>query len=254
MNSINFPQSSSIQTRTATATATAEKSNSIQKIPATSFKHYRVNPDGDCLFKALIMAQNKSLSREPGSQDIMGLRKAAVRYVDRHLDILVNHPSFEGETGVFKLRALLAEKGRWNEDGGDLVAPILAQVLGRELRILQPVDNGLYYEFNTNYTYSPKNDYLPSSADLTEQAPIYLAYINKNHYDYLEPRSDSPLVDADYTGASSPSSATDLPPPASSRTDFPPPASGRTDSPPSEEAPPPRRKKYTTERIGRWWM
>ena len=71
-----------------------------------------------------------------------------------------------------------------NNQAGDLVPTLLAQVLKREIHILEPIAASTNYR--TKITLPPSRSDLPAVTDQQGGAPIYLLYTGQNHYSYLQ--------------------------------------------------------------------
>ena len=164
-------------------------------IPVTSINHHNVQPDGDCLFRCLHMGLTQA-GAEASVGDIMGLRMQVLEYVHRNALILANSNSyFEGIGGVRALENLLGNLGQWNTNAGDLVTPLLAQILGRDIIVLIPSRHSAAYTLQ--YTFRANNPQLPPGRDSTGEPPIYLGYVaGGTHYTYLTlpntPQANSP--------------------------------------------------------------
>ena len=107
-----------------------------ERIPATDFQRHLIQSDGDCLFRSVYMGLNQP-GVQASIQDVMALRQQVADYVGNNFQALASNPYFQGPQGVQSLSSLLLNPGQWNSNSDDLVAPLLAQVLGREIIILQ---------------------------------------------------------------------------------------------------------------------
>lgn len=170
---------------TAPSTATPNNANQAAPIAATNFNHYYVLGDGDCLFRAMLMGLFNQPGIEPSDEQIMGLRQCLANYVDQHQNTLACNPAFEGRQGVLNLYDLLLTPGQWNDNAGDLVPPLLAQLSGRPVVVLQSAGAGAYL---VRQVFPAQNHMLPPGAPPGEEPAIWLAHINGNHYSYLEAR------------------------------------------------------------------
>lgn len=176
----NTPQArASVQVRLTQAGLTGVQQ---PRIPSSHFIHHHINSDGDCLFRAMHMGLN-----QPGEyashQQVMDLRQRLANYIEHNQQTLETNPFFQSAQGVSDLYGLLLSSGQWNENAGDLVAPLLAQVLGREVVVLQPEGTNTYTE---RQTFHPENPELPPAMRNTGEPPIYLAHLGGTHYEYLE--------------------------------------------------------------------
>ena len=154
-------------------------------LPANCFIRHAVPPDGECLFRSIHMGLN-----QPGAlavnSDIMDLRLRFASYVRDNFQTLITLPSFGGVDGVTNLYEELLNPRGWNSDAGDLMVPLIAQVLGCEVIILQAQEDNLAYTLKQAFT--PNSGHLPPGEYRADQAPIYLAHVaGGTHYDYLEP-------------------------------------------------------------------
>ena len=167
--------------------------SAVEYISASQFTRYPVSGDGNCLFRALSMGNMGQQQSEAGNDAVLALRLSAADYVNHHRELLIQHPSLGGAQGVADLFELLSTPGQWNHDVGDLVAPIMASLLGREVRIVLPSAQGVGYELNNNRIFRPDTMVFPQNPAPQNhppivQPPIYLLHINGTHYDYLAPR------------------------------------------------------------------
>ncbi|MFT6386973.1 MAG: hypothetical protein ACJAUP_000342 [Cellvibrionaceae bacterium] len=125
------------------------------------------------------------------NEQIMGLRQEVSNYVvANYSELQRNNPEFQRRYGLENLNGLLLTQGQWNEVAGDLVAPLLAQVLGREIVVLQPLERGSTYAIRQAFPAESLG--FPSNGrgrGSTDQPPIYLAQIGGTHYEYLEHRN-----------------------------------------------------------------
>ena len=160
--------------------------------PFTDFIHHQTPPDGDCLFRCVYMGLSQPGVQAPSSE-VMALRYRVVDYVSTNAQALAGIECFEGLAGIRLLHDLLCTPRAWNTGVGDLVVPLLAQVLGREIIILQSHgDNAAY---TLQLTFRPNNPNLPPVGSNTGglsiyEPPIYLAHVaGGTHYVYLEPRN-----------------------------------------------------------------
>lgn len=193
MNPINIP---AIETGAAGygSRPAADKPVAATLIAATHFSHYPVLGDGDCLFRAMSMGLTNQPGIEPSQVQVMALRQYLANYVYQQQDALAANPAFEGRSGVLNLYDLLLTPGQWNHNAGDLVPPLLAQVSGRPVAVLQSAQNGT--AFSVRQIFPPENPTLPTGAARTGEATICLAHIDGNHYGYLEERYPNVLSNA----------------------------------------------------------
>ena len=177
----------------AAQTSPAVPASTAEHIPASQFTRYPVRGDGNCLFRALSMGHMGQQQNGVGNDAVLALRLSAADYVNHHRELLIQHPSLGGAQGVADLLELLSTPGQWNHDAGDLVAPIMASLLGREVRIVVPSAQGAGYELNNNRIFRPDAVAFPQNPALQNHPsiahpPIHLLHINGTHYDYLVPR------------------------------------------------------------------
>ncbi|MFT6390147.1 MAG: hypothetical protein ACJAUP_003548 [Cellvibrionaceae bacterium] len=155
-------------------------------IPSTNFINRPIPLDGDCLFRAILTGLSQP-GENVSSEPVVELRARVSTYLETNQHALGAHHAFEGARGLNNLWGLLLTTGQWNEDAGDLVPQLLAQVLGRDIHILEPVDEGRAY--TERAVLHAENLNLPPGSQKTGK-PIYLAHVNnRSHYEHLEPRN-----------------------------------------------------------------
>ena len=153
-------------------------------VPVTDFTCYEIPPDGDCLFRGVHMGLNQPEAQAP-ELEVRALRWRVVDYLGNNSQALAEIEDFEGLEGVRHLYDLLCTPGAWNRDVGALVIPLLAQVLGREIIILQSCENNSVYTLQ--YTSTANNLNFPPGGDNTGEPPIHLLRLaGGTHYAYLE--------------------------------------------------------------------
>jgi len=173
------------------------QSESLREIPTNAFQRHWVPSDGDCLFRAVLMGHNNMPGTLSENDDVLALRNPLAEFVDAHREELSQHPAVSSLSGgVDTLHQLLTNPGAWDEDAGDLVAPLLAHVLGKEIHILQPI--GESDSYSEIAVLLPNNTLIPLGEPDTQATPLYLARIDHNHYEFLEPR-DSHLLTSSST-------------------------------------------------------
>lgn len=191
MNLINTPP---IGIRTAAPTAATSETSQGPSIAAVNFTHHHVLGDGDCLFRAMHMGLTHQPGVEPSENQVMSLRQYLANYVYQHQDTLAANPAFDGRQGVLNLYDLLLTPGHWDDNVGDLVVPLLAQVSGRSVVVLQAAQEGTAY--HVRQVFSAENAALPPGLAPSGEASICLAHIDGKHYGYLEERYPNVLVNA----------------------------------------------------------
>lgn len=159
-----------------------------QHISEVQFVRHPIPDDGDCLFRAIHMGLNQA-GAQASPRDIQKLRKRISDYVYKNQLALAAHPSFLGWGGVQELQSLLRAQGAWNANAGDLVPMLLAQVLGRDVMILQSQEGRDAYD--VRQVFPAETPELPAGRGSVGEPPICLEYINdvegEEHYNYLEP-------------------------------------------------------------------
>ena len=154
------------------------------RIPVNHFIRHWIPADEDCLFYAIHMGLDQS-GVQTSAQEARALRLQVAGYVDNNFDALASKLYFGEGQRVSNLQNLLLNPRQWNEDTGNLVASLLAQILRREVIILQTQENVAAYTVRQVFT---PNNQLPQGISNTGQAPIYLVDVaDGTHYEYLEP-------------------------------------------------------------------
>ena len=155
-----------------------------QTFPSANFRRYWIPADGDCLFRAIFMGLVQPRIHSTTDQQVLDVRRQVSDYVVRNYDALVANPHFQGPQGVRNLHDLLLISGRWDEQAGDLVAPLLSQVFGRKVVILQTQAGS--DEYSVKQAFSPENPELPPGRSDTGLSTIYLLHVGGGtHYEYL---------------------------------------------------------------------
>ena len=158
---------------------------SPKSLPITDFIRHNILADGDCLFRSVLMG----LAERPGIQAsataVADLRAQLAAYVSQHSQALAHEEVFRADNGLQNLYGLLLMPGAWADDTGDLVAPLLAQLLGREINILQPIE-GNQRHYQVRQTFPPVNDCFPPADNPPGGGPLYLLQEHLSHYSYLE--------------------------------------------------------------------
>ena len=162
----------------------ARESSQPAGIPYSHFQRHFVSADGDCLFRAVHMGLHGVGSRA-STEAIRELRDRLSAYIEQHRFELEIRPAF-GPHMVQQLQTLVPQLGVWNKDAGDFVAPLLAQVLGQNIVILEALPESKQYKIKQNLPANSAE--LPQGNVNNMRPPIYLAHVGDGtHYEYLEP-------------------------------------------------------------------
>lgn len=125
-------------------------------------------------------------NKKPSDDDIMELRRQVAKYVAQNKTLLEKNDSFQGKVGVQDLINMVRGDGEGASGFGDLLPPLVAQVTGREIRVLEPNRSGK--AFVEQAVFPPQNPDLPPARGRLQEPPIYLAHVaNRTHYNHLQP-------------------------------------------------------------------
>ena len=162
--------------------------SSQQVLLRSDFTRYDIAADGDCLFRSVLMG----LAERPGvaatREEVVGLRQQLADYISQNHQALSNDEVFRADNGLQNLYGLSLTTGAWADNAGDLVAPLLAQILGREINILQPIAGTADYQLRQ--ALPPNNARFPAAEHPAGGSPLYLLQENLRHYSYLQRRDD----------------------------------------------------------------
>lgn len=167
-----------------TQTPSQKNQGNNVKIPSTHFIHHQVVGDNDSLFRAAYMGLSNQPGIEPEPTQVSALKQNLADYLDRNQEALADKAFFENTQGIHPLKEALLTQGQWNHSAGDLIAPLLAQVFGRTLAVLQTAQGQQAYAVHQVFT--PENPDLPAAANNSDLPPIYLAHFGGSRYAYLE--------------------------------------------------------------------
>jgi len=177
------PQSARTE-RSADQASTTQPSSA--QLPSQDFTSHFVVANGDSLFQSAFMA----LTDQPGvhgtPEQVMELREGAAQYISENHEALIDSPFFGDVDDVNDLYGLLLTQGAWDEGADDIAAPLLAQISGREVVVLQQEQGN--DDYTIQQTFPPENPELPAATPSTGQPPIFLKQTNDGHYEFLEPR------------------------------------------------------------------
>ena len=158
--------------------------SSQQVLLRSDFTRYDIAADGDCLFRSVLMG----LAERPGvaatREEVVGLRQQLADYISQNHQALSNDEVFRADNGLQNLYGLSLTTGAWADNAGDLVAPLLAQILGREINILQPIAGTADYQLRQ--VFSPNNERFPAVDNPPGGAPLYLLQEHLSHYSHLK--------------------------------------------------------------------
>lgn len=171
------------------------QNGALREIPANAFQRHWLPDDGDGLFRAALMGHHDMPGSLSENGEVLALRSSLVEFVETHREELSQHPAISSLSGgIDALSQLLASSGAWSDDIEALAPSLLAQVLGREIHILQPNrEDDSYSEIKV---LSPSNALIPLGDQETQAPPLYLARNSGRHYEFLEPRDPHLLTDS----------------------------------------------------------
>ena len=155
-----------------------------QRLPINTFIPHEVPADGDCLFRSFLMGFDERPGHLASPEAVIELRQRLSAYLSNHYDNLQHSDVFGGGNMLADLYQLLITPRSWSDDAGDLVPSLLAQVLKREVNIVEPIAGSADYQIKISLP--PSRADLPAVPEQQGGAPIYLLYTGENHYTYLQ--------------------------------------------------------------------
>ena len=169
-------------------------------VPQGMFEVIKCTPSGDCLFEAAIRSttEGASLNKEQGSLQGANLRDELSQHVKEFKSEI---SKFTAQFGVefTDLENLLSTPRAWNDDAGDLVFPLLAHKLGKEVKICIEGDDKKYQVLQTLPAFNKElgvDDARSNEVSPSEQGPLWVLKQGDNsngggHYDCLLPKRES---------------------------------------------------------------